>query len=156
MNLIKNKTIFIPLLILSTVILGLLINTILPKESGHILEKENFSIEEQIIENPINNETIKYTKYTKDDITLNKYYYSDLESIKNEVMTEYNQYKDNVGFETEFKNTEHYIYMVACSTDLCFYTLGYENEIIQTITETINKDKTSKIYTELIEGMKLK
>lgn len=158
MSLKLNKNIIISIII---ILIGIgialfIIKIHTPKASSYILEKENFDVEEKTIENPINNETTKYTKYIKDNITLNKYYYSDLESIKNEVKIEYNQYKDNIGFETDIKENEKYIYLVACSSDLCFYTLGYENEIVQTITETINKDKTSEIYNELIEGMKLK
>lgn len=94
-------------------------------------------------------------KYANDEISIMIYEFNDIEEIKKEGTLIYNKYKDNIGFTTKFVDERKYIYIRACDTQQCFYTLGYDNELVQSIVNIKLKKETDEIFNSIIKEKKL-
>ena len=162
-NIICNVTkkrvflILIALIILIIMIVLLIINVV-PKRLDDILEENQYKlVTEYKAGSKMGEVTLPRNtiKYTNDEISIMIYEFNNIEEIKKEGKTIYNRYKDNIGFTTKFIEEDKYIYICACDSQQCFYTLGYGNELLQSIVNIKLKKETDEIYNSIIKEKKL-
>lgn len=158
-NISKKKLFIISITLIVLIILGifLIINSI-PKELDDILENNDYKIvSEYKAGSKIGDITLtrNTTEYEKDKTSLMIYEFNDIKEIKKEGTRIYKQYKDNTGFTTTHKEEKKYIYICACDKYQCFYTLGYDTELIQTVVNVKLKNDVDKIFNDIMKGKKL-
>ena len=156
----KNKKVIIITSILLTILIivgtVLIINN-MPKKLETILENNEYKLESKV-EKGTEIEGVSYPKdtyrYQKGEISLMVYKYNNLSEIKEGIYADYEGEKKS-SYRITFEDEDNYIYKKSCDGTICYYSLGYDSELVSTIVGFSLMADTDEIFKEIMREKKL-